>query len=247
MRETLSRALVLTMLQHAEDFPWRMQDIGLMGLRRDDRREFRLHVWDPSRSDGQPPIQPIPAPPWGPRMLLTEQHPAFSNEPQHLGCSLLCRQVGRVHYVIVPSSSLNEHLVHECDRLGVHQIPITGSFDSSLQSNLFGGTQNDVVHGDVMGKMAVPSLQEPRADDAIDHDEVAAAGIGGSGFSGRIHDDLILMFRLRAPRRNVPLTDGVMEVITDDENRLIEVVGHHPSDRALSCAWRSRDNDHGTR
>jgi hypothetical protein len=25
------------------------------------------------------------------------------------------------------------------------------------------------------------------------------------------------------------------------------VVGHHPSDRALSCAWRSRDNDHGTR
>jgi hypothetical protein len=39
MSETLSKALVLTMLQHAEDFPWRMQDIGLMGLRLDDRRE----------------------------------------------------------------------------------------------------------------------------------------------------------------------------------------------------------------
>jgi hypothetical protein len=39
MSETLSKALVLTMLQHAEDFPWRMRDIGLMGLRLDDRRE----------------------------------------------------------------------------------------------------------------------------------------------------------------------------------------------------------------
>jgi hypothetical protein len=48
MSETLSKALVLTMLRHAEDFPWRMQDIGLMSLRLDDRREYRLHVWDPS-------------------------------------------------------------------------------------------------------------------------------------------------------------------------------------------------------
>jgi hypothetical protein len=44
MIETLSKALVLTMLHHAEDFPWRMQDIGLMSLRLDDRREYRLHV-----------------------------------------------------------------------------------------------------------------------------------------------------------------------------------------------------------
>jgi len=45
----MSKALVLTILRHAEDFPWRMQNIGLMGLRLDDRRECRLHVWDPSR------------------------------------------------------------------------------------------------------------------------------------------------------------------------------------------------------
>ena len=55
MSETLSKALVLTMLQHAEDFPWRMQDIGLMGLRLDDRREYRLHVWDPSSCVGDRP------------------------------------------------------------------------------------------------------------------------------------------------------------------------------------------------
>ncbi len=48
------------MLQHAEDFPWRMQDIGLMSLRLDDRRECRLHVWDPSYWVGEPPIHDHP-------------------------------------------------------------------------------------------------------------------------------------------------------------------------------------------
>jgi hypothetical protein len=57
---TLSKALVLTMLRHAEDFPWRMQDIGLMSLRLDDRREYRLHVWDPSYWDGEPPVRDHP-------------------------------------------------------------------------------------------------------------------------------------------------------------------------------------------
>ncbi len=58
--ETLSKALVLTVLQHAEDSPWRMQDIGLMGLRLDDRREYRLHIWDPSTCTGEPPIHDHP-------------------------------------------------------------------------------------------------------------------------------------------------------------------------------------------
>ena len=56
----MSKALVLTILRHAEDFPWRMQNIGLMGLRLDDRRECRLHVWDPSRGSGDPPIHDHP-------------------------------------------------------------------------------------------------------------------------------------------------------------------------------------------
>lgn len=60
MSQTLSRALVLTMLQHAEDFPWRMQDIGLMSLRLDDRREHRLHVWDPNYWVREPPIHDHP-------------------------------------------------------------------------------------------------------------------------------------------------------------------------------------------
>jgi hypothetical protein len=60
MSETLSKALVLTMLQHAEDFPWRIQDIGLMSLRLDDRREYRLHVWDPSYCVGEPLIHDHP-------------------------------------------------------------------------------------------------------------------------------------------------------------------------------------------
>jgi len=57
---TMTKALVFTILRHAEDFPWRMQDIGLMGLRLDERRECRLHVWDPSLSAGDPPIHDHP-------------------------------------------------------------------------------------------------------------------------------------------------------------------------------------------
>ncbi|HEY2564471.1 MAG TPA: hypothetical protein VGI44_12210 [Acidimicrobiales bacterium] len=60
MSDTLSKALVHTVLQHAENFPWRMQDIGLMGLRLDDRREYRLHVWDPSCCVGELPIHDHP-------------------------------------------------------------------------------------------------------------------------------------------------------------------------------------------
>jgi hypothetical protein len=60
MTDTLSKALVLTLLQHAEDFPWRMQDIGLMSLRLDERREYRLHVWDPTYLVGEPPIHDHP-------------------------------------------------------------------------------------------------------------------------------------------------------------------------------------------
>jgi hypothetical protein len=37
-----------------------MQDIGLMGLRLDDQREYRIHVWDPSYSVGDPPIHDHP-------------------------------------------------------------------------------------------------------------------------------------------------------------------------------------------
>ena len=51
---------MLTILRHAEDFPWRMQDIGLLSLRLDDRREFRLHIWDPTRSVVEAPIHDHP-------------------------------------------------------------------------------------------------------------------------------------------------------------------------------------------
>src|SRR6202048_5244945 len=57
---TMTKALVFTILRHAEDFPWRMQDIGLMGLRMDERRGDRLHVWNPSLSGGDPPIHDHP-------------------------------------------------------------------------------------------------------------------------------------------------------------------------------------------
>jgi hypothetical protein len=59
MSEELSKALVLTILRHAEDFPWRMQEIGLLSLRLDDQREYRLHVWDPTYTLEDPPSTTI--------------------------------------------------------------------------------------------------------------------------------------------------------------------------------------------
>jgi hypothetical protein len=55
MDHSLTPTLVRTILEHAEGYAWRMQDIGLLGLRLDDRREYRLHVWGPSYS-----VDPLP-------------------------------------------------------------------------------------------------------------------------------------------------------------------------------------------
>ena len=60
MDNGLGRALVYQVLVHAEAFPWTMQDIGLLGLRLDEYREFRLHVWEPSLSAVDPPIHDHP-------------------------------------------------------------------------------------------------------------------------------------------------------------------------------------------
>jgi hypothetical protein len=48
------------MLEHAADFPWRMQGIGLLGLRLDGQRVHRLHVWDPDSCVGEPPVHDHP-------------------------------------------------------------------------------------------------------------------------------------------------------------------------------------------
>jgi hypothetical protein len=57
---SLHQAWVRGILEHPEDHAWTMQDIGLLGLRLDDRREYRLHVWDPSSCVGEPPIHDHP-------------------------------------------------------------------------------------------------------------------------------------------------------------------------------------------
>jgi hypothetical protein len=54
------RALVRTILRNAAAYEWKMQDIGLLGLRLDDRRQYRLHVWAPDRSVGELPVHDHP-------------------------------------------------------------------------------------------------------------------------------------------------------------------------------------------
>jgi hypothetical protein len=60
MGDALDRVLVRTILEHAADYPWRIQSTGLLGLRLDDRREHRLHVWDPDGCVGDPVIHDHP-------------------------------------------------------------------------------------------------------------------------------------------------------------------------------------------
>jgi hypothetical protein len=60
MDDTQNKVLVRTLLEHAQDYPWMMQDIGLLGLRLDNHRKYRLHVWDPAYSESQPPIHDHP-------------------------------------------------------------------------------------------------------------------------------------------------------------------------------------------
>jgi len=54
------QTLVRNILERAAVCPWRIQDIGVLSLRLDDRREFRLHVWDPDGADGDPPVHDHP-------------------------------------------------------------------------------------------------------------------------------------------------------------------------------------------
>jgi len=58
--ECLDTVLVRNILEHAHEYPWRYQDIGLLVLRLDEHREYALHVWAPERCVGTPPIHDHP-------------------------------------------------------------------------------------------------------------------------------------------------------------------------------------------
>ena len=60
MSTALTKALVLNILRHAEDYRWRMQDVGLMSLRLDNEKRRRLHVWDPTFIADDPPVHDHP-------------------------------------------------------------------------------------------------------------------------------------------------------------------------------------------
>ena len=60
MDHTLDPDHVRRLLEQPADRPWRLQSIGLLALPLDDRRELRLHVWDPEAGVGDPPIHDHP-------------------------------------------------------------------------------------------------------------------------------------------------------------------------------------------
>jgi hypothetical protein len=56
----LDKVLVRNILEHALEYPWKYQDIGLLALRLDEHREYGLHIWAPDRCVGTPPIHDHP-------------------------------------------------------------------------------------------------------------------------------------------------------------------------------------------
>jgi hypothetical protein len=56
----LAKVLVRNILEHAHDYPWTYQDIGLLGLRLEEPWVHRLHVWAPDRTIGPPTIHDHP-------------------------------------------------------------------------------------------------------------------------------------------------------------------------------------------
>jgi hypothetical protein len=60
VENNLDKVLVRNILEHPSGFNWKMQDIGLLALRLDEQREYRLHVWAPDRFDGPPVIHDHP-------------------------------------------------------------------------------------------------------------------------------------------------------------------------------------------
>jgi hypothetical protein len=60
MNDVMNKVLVRKLLEQAQDLAWVMQDIGLLGLRLDERREYRIHVWDPDYATSEPPVHDHP-------------------------------------------------------------------------------------------------------------------------------------------------------------------------------------------
>lgn len=56
----LDRREALAILADPHAHPWKVQGIGLLSLRLDDRRERRLHVWDPPSAPEHPPVHDHP-------------------------------------------------------------------------------------------------------------------------------------------------------------------------------------------
>jgi hypothetical protein len=60
IHESLTGALVRSILENSAGRPWVLQELGLLALWLDERREYRLHVWDPGAAVGDPPIHDHP-------------------------------------------------------------------------------------------------------------------------------------------------------------------------------------------
>jgi hypothetical protein len=96
MSHTLEQTLVRNILENASDYPWRIQNIGVLALWLDGSREYRLHVWDPESAVGEPPVH---------------------DHPVHFMSTVIVGELVNTRYVESPNGSefLRERYVPGCE------------------------------------------------------------------------------------------------------------------------------------
>lgn len=117
-----------------------------------------------------------------------------------------------------------ELLMELRDRLRIRQR-IAGAVAATLNREFKRWPEDDVVErqGQVF-----EGLKEPGADNAVDNDEIAAAGISFGCPGDDIHDDFVLPVRFRQVGRDPAVFDEVPEIVRMQVH--------------LGCAWLTRQS-----
>lgn len=99
--------------------------------------------------------------------------------------------------------------MERCDRLGIIQR-IAAAFPATLNSDVEGRAKDDIVSWHTQ---CLEWLQEPRSDDAVHNNEIAALGISFCHSCQNIDDDTVLLVGPGQIGRDRAMLDEMPEVV----------------------------------
>ena len=118
-----------------------------------------------------------------------------------------------VDRVALVFSQIGELLPH-----GLHQFDVRFPVQLGAPGRAFerffpAGAQDEIVDFIALPCRLLPRLQKPRADDAVHHHVVSAAGKALRGFEKRFDDDAVLPVGRRQVRRDISLAEIMVKVV----------------------------------